>query len=165
MSLSLINHYLQTHTFEPHQCLAGTWTRQLGCHAGHQEVRRCEYQGTCNMYTYDAHSGFETQRRRHQKSKTRYSGPTKRTHVLQEFLKILTPTLLFCTILSKLLEASRLEKTAIPAEFGFQFLPCEETCLCAAIQASKCRCIYSSRHSTVQNEKRKIAKVVEYQHH
>ena len=35
-----------------------------------------------------AHSGFETQRRRHRKSKNwGISVPTKRTYVLQKFLK------------------------------------------------------------------------------
>ena len=39
--------------FESYQCLAGMWKRQLGCHAGHQEVSRYrtrgESQGTCNV--------------------------------------------------------------------------------------------------------------------
>ena len=39
--------------FESHQCLTGTWKRQLGCHAGRQEVGRChtrgESQGMCNV--------------------------------------------------------------------------------------------------------------------
>ena len=42
-------------SFESHQYLAGMWKRQLGCHAGRQEVSRChtrgESRGTCNMYT------------------------------------------------------------------------------------------------------------------
>ena len=51
----------------------------LDCHACHQEVGRCgtrgEFPGTCTTYTSTkvAHSGFETQRRRHQKSKTEVS--------------------------------------------------------------------------------------------
>ena len=36
-----------------------------------------------------AHSGFETQRRHHQKSKTGISGPRKRTYVLQKLKKLL----------------------------------------------------------------------------
>ena len=53
---------------------------QLGSHAGHPEVGRCstrgESQGICDTYTSTkcekgrTHSGFETQRRHHQKSKT-----------------------------------------------------------------------------------------------
>ena len=39
--------------FESHQCLAGMWKRQPGCHAGCQKVGRCctrgESQGTCNV--------------------------------------------------------------------------------------------------------------------
>ena len=52
----------------------------LGCHAGHQEVGRCctrtESQGICNTYiplqsaNKATNSGFEKQRRYHQKSKT-----------------------------------------------------------------------------------------------
>ena len=57
--------------FESHQCFTGMWKRRLGCHAGCQEVGRCrtrgESQGMCNTY---ASTGFETQRRHHQKLKT-----------------------------------------------------------------------------------------------
>ena len=69
----------------------------LGCFAGHQEVSRChiigESQGMCNTYiplpsaNKAAHSGFETQRRCHQKSKIGVSEAHKRTCALQSFYK------------------------------------------------------------------------------
>ena len=61
---------------------------RFGCHAGRQEVSKCrtrgEFQGTCNMYTSakcvcTPLPSFETQRRRHQKSKTGvYQWPHKK---------------------------------------------------------------------------------------
>ena len=62
-------------SFESHQCLAGMWKRRLGCHAGCREVSRCctrgESQLMCNVtHTPPLSSGFDTQRRHHQKSKT-----------------------------------------------------------------------------------------------
>ena len=59
--------------FELNQCLAGMWKRQVGCHDCCQELGRCH---TCvtrvplPSVNKAAHSGFETQRRCHQKSKT-----------------------------------------------------------------------------------------------
>ena len=58
----------------------GMWGTVTSCHAGYQQVNRCHTRGECqgkyiiytplpNM-TKVAHSGFETQRRHHQKSKT-----------------------------------------------------------------------------------------------
>ena len=46
--------------FESPQYLTGTWKRWLGCHAGCQEVSRCqttdESQGICNMYHHRSKS-------------------------------------------------------------------------------------------------------------
>ena len=92
-------------TIVNHQCLAGTWKRRLGCHAGRQEVGRCrtrgESQGMCNAtgtpllslnkaeptlalkprgdVTRSPKQGYQWPRNRG------ISGPTKRTHVLQKF--------------------------------------------------------------------------------
>ena len=66
----------------------------LGCHAGHQEVSRCHTEVnlrewvTCMLLpsaNEGAHSGFETQRRCHQKSKTGVSVTPQK--VLQKFFK------------------------------------------------------------------------------
>ena len=77
--------------FESHQCLTGIWKRWLGCYAGCQEVGRCRTRGMCNMplpsVNKAAHSGFETQRRHHQKSETRVSvAPQKRLMSTHFFL-------------------------------------------------------------------------------
>ena len=85
--------------FEFHQCLAGTWKRQLGCHAGHQAVGRClirgESQGTCNitrmpqLSTNKAEPTLALNPRGDitRSAKQGISGTTKRTHVLQKLKK------------------------------------------------------------------------------
>ena len=70
---------------DSHQNLAGRWKRRLGCHAGGQEASRCRAKGrvTCTLppsVNKAANSGFETQRRHHQKSKTGYQWPPKMTY-------------------------------------------------------------------------------------
>ena len=66
-------------SFESHQCLTGMWKRRLSYHAGHQEVssvtpevnlRECVTPLPLPSSNKAAHSGFETQRRHHQKFET-----------------------------------------------------------------------------------------------
>ena len=75
------------------------WKRWLGCHAGCQEVGRCrtrgESQGTCNVTRTPLLSSNKTEPTLALKPrgdgiispKQGISGPTKRTYVLQKFLK------------------------------------------------------------------------------
>ena len=86
--------YVESRSQSPFEVFSNTeetWKRRLGCHAGRQEVSRCRTRGesreTCNMYA-SAHSGFETKRRCHQKSKTGVSvAPQKGLMSSEKFFK------------------------------------------------------------------------------
>ena len=85
--------------FESHQCLAGMWKRWLSCHAGCQEVGRChtrgESQGMCNVTSTPPLSSnkaeptlaLNPEETSPEVQNRGISGPTKRTHVLQNFFK------------------------------------------------------------------------------
>ena len=79
-------------SLESHQCLEEMWKRRLGYTlaakrsagvAPEINLRECVARTPPSSMNKAAHSGFETQRRRHQNSKTRVSvAIQKRTHVL-----------------------------------------------------------------------------------